>query len=184
MSNVFMRNAERYYDPTAGIALTNIERMERMEWKPGDIVTASRNTAEKKFIVLANDGFVLTGSVLLTREYESCVPVVCGEKMYANPYRLEYLNPNNYDLSLVRTATDAELTALRSAIARVLSLTTPVEAADIAQGAVLLPKLPESSFTDDYIEMVENQAKELIEAKTEARVYKGLYEQLLEKMTA
>lgn len=184
MKNDFMRNAERYYDPTAGAALTNIERTERLDWKPGDIVTASRNTAEKKFIVLANDGFVLTGSVLLTREYDSCVPVVCGEKMYANPYRLEYLNPNNYDLSLVRTATDAELTALRSAIARVLSLTTPVEAADIAQGAVLLPKLPESSFTDDYIEMVENQAKELIEAKTEARVYKGLYEQLLEKMTA
>lgn len=184
MSNVFMRNAERYYDPTAGIALTNIERMERMEWKPGDIVTASRGVAEKKFIILANDGFVLTGSVLLTREYELCVPVVCGEQMYVNPYRLEYLNPNNYDLSLVRTATDAELTALRSAIARVLSLTTPVEAADFAQGAVILPKLPESSFTDDYIEMVENQAKELIEAQTKARVFRNLYEKLLEKMTA
>lgn len=65
-----------------------------------------------------------------------------------------------------------------------LSLTTPVEAADIAQGAVLLPKLPESSFTDDYIEIVENQAKELIEAQTEARVFRDLYEKLLEKMTA
>lgn len=179
-----MRNAERYYDPTAGAALTNIERTECMEWKPGDIVTASRGVTEKKFIVLANDGYILTGSVLLTREYETCVPVVCGEQMYANPYRIEYLNPNNYDLSLVRVATDAELTALRSAIARVLSLTTPVEAADIAQGAVILPKLPESSFTDEYIEMVENQAKELIEAQTEARVYRSLYEKLLERMTA
>lgn len=184
MSNAFMRNAERYYDPTVGIALTNIERMERMDWKPGDIITASRDTTEKKFIVLANDGYVLTGAVLLTKEYDTFVPIICGGKMYANPYRLGYLNPNNYDLSLVRTATDAELTALRSAIARVLSLTTPVEAADIAQGAVILPKLPESSFTDDYIEMVENQAKELIEAQTEARVFRNLYEKLLEKMTA
>ena len=186
MSNVFMRNAERYYDPTAGIALTNIERMERMEWKPGDIVTASRNTAEKKFIVLANDGFVLMGSVLLTREYESCVPVVCGEKMYANPYRLEYLNPNNYDLSLVRTATDAELIALRAAIVKVLSLPTVYDA--------MTPKTLDDAAVDndpdkimvsaEEMDMIQNQAKELIEARTEAKVFRSLYEKLLERMTA
>lgn len=173
-----MRNAERYYDPTAGIALTNIERMERMEWKPGDIVTASRGITEKKFIVLATDGFVLTGSVLLTREYESCVPVVCGEQMYANPYRLEYINPNNYDLSLVRVATDTELTALRAAIAKVLALP------EVHEAVLMEQPEPAASYTDDYIEMVENQAKELIEARTEAKVYRSLYEKLLERMTA
>lgn len=178
MRSDYIRNAERYYDPTAGIALTNIERMERMEWKPGDIVTASRGVTEKKFIVLANDGFVLTGAVLLTREYESCVPVVCGEQMYANPYRLEYVNPNNYDLSLVRVATDTELTALRAAIAKVLALPEVHEAVPMEQ-----PE-PAASYSDDYIEMVENQAKELIEARTEAKVYRSLYEKLLEKMTA
>ena len=50
-----MRNAERYYDPTAGAALTKIEREKRMDWKPGDIVTASRDTAEKKFIQFSEE---------------------------------------------------------------------------------------------------------------------------------
>ena len=177
MSNAFMRNAERYYDPTAGIALTNIERTERMDWKPGDIVTASKDTAEKKFIVLANDGYVLTGTVLLTREYDSFVPIICGGKMYANPYRLEYLNMNNYDLSLARVATDAELDALRAAIVNILQIPTPTEAAEEDSTDSIM-------VTAEEIDMMQNQAKELIEARTEAKVYRDLYERLLEKMTA
>ncbi len=179
MSNAFMRNAERYYDPTAGIALTNIERMERMDWKPGDIVTASRDTAEKKFIVLANDGYVLTGTVLLTREYDAFVQIICGGKMYANPYRLEYLNMNNYDLSLVRVATDAELDALRAAIANILQIPTPTEAAEEEEDST-----DSIMVTAEENDMMQNQAKELIEARTEAKVYRDLYERLLEKMTA
>lgn len=180
MSNVFMRNAERYYDPTAGAALTKIEREKRMDWKPGDIVTASRDTAEKKFIVLANDGYVLTGTALLTREYDAFVPIICGGKMYANPYRLEYLNMNNYDLSLVRVATDAELDALRAAIAKVLLLPTSTEAAEDEEAE----DHDSIMVTAEEIDMMQNQAKELIEARTEAKVYRELYERLLEKMTA
>ena len=50
------RNAERYYDPTAGAAITNIEKGERMNWNIGDIITATRqgNPVEKKLLVLAN----------------------------------------------------------------------------------------------------------------------------------
>lgn len=160
--------------------MTNVEREKRMDWKPGDIVTASRGITEKKFIVLANDGFVLTGSVLLTREYDSCVPVICGDKMYANPYRIEYLNPNNYDLSLVRVATDSELDALRAAIANILLLPKPTEAAEDEED-----EDPDNIMvTAEEIDMMQNQAKELIEARTEAKVYRDLYERLLEKMTA
>lgn len=180
MRSDFIRNAERYYDPTAGAALTKIEREKRMDWKPGDIVTASRDTAEKKFVVLANDGYVLTGTVLLTREYDAFVPIVCGGKMYANPYRLEYLNMNNYDLSLVRVATDAELDALRAAIANILLITTLPETArdEETEDANTI------MVTAEEIDMMQNQAKELIEARTEAKVYRDLYERLLEKMTA
>lgn len=181
MRSDFIRNAERYYDPTAGAALTKIEREKRMDWKPGDIVTASRDTAEKKFIVLANDGYVLTGTVLLTREYDSFVPIVCGGKMYANPYRLEYLNMNNYDLSLVRVATDAELDALRAAIANILQIPTPTEAAEEEAEEDSTDSI---MVTAEEIDMMQNQAKELIEARTEAKVYRDLYERLLEKMTA
>lgn len=179
MRSDFIRNAERYYDPTAAAALTKIEREKRMDWKPGDIVTASRDTAEKKFIVLANDGYVLTGTVLLTREYDVFVPIICGGKMYANPYRLEYLNMNNYDLSLVRVATDAELDALRAAIANILQIPTPTEAAEEEEDST-----DSIMVTAEEIDMMQNQAKELIEARTEAKVYRDLYERLLEKMTA
>lgn len=179
MRSDFIRNAERYYDPTAAAALTKIEREKRMDWKPGDIVTASRDTAEKKFIVLANDGYVLTGTVLLTREYDSFVPIVCGGKMYANPYRLEYLNMNNYDLSLVRVATDAEMDALRAAIANILQISTPTETAEEEEDST-----DSIMVTAEEIDMMQNQAKELIEARTEAKVYRDLYERLLEKMTA
>lgn len=179
MRSDFIRNAERYYDPTAAAALTKIEREKRMDWKPGDIVTASRDTAEKKFIVLANDGYVLTGTVLLTREYDAFVPIVCGGKMYANPYRLEYLNMNNYDLSLVRVATDAELDALRAAIANILQIPTPTETAEEEEDST-----DSIMVTAEEIDMMQNQAKELIEARTEAKVYRDLYERLLEKMTA
>ena len=179
MRSDFIRNAERYYDPTAAAALTKIEREKRMDWKPGDIVTASRDTAEKKFIVLANDGYVLTGTVLLTREYDAFVPIVCGGKMYANPYRWEYLNMNNYDLSLVRVATDAELDALRAAIANILQIPTPTETAEEEEDST-----DSIMVTAEEIDMMQNQAKELIEARTEAKVYRDLYERLLEKMTA
>ena len=179
MRSDFIRNAERYYDPTAAAALTKIEREKRMDWKPGDIVTASRDTAEKKFIVLANDGYVLTGTVLLTREYDAFVPIICGGKMYANPYRLEYLNMNNYDLSLVRVATDAELDALRAAIANILQIPTPTETAEEEEDST-----DSIMVTAEEIDMMQNQAKELIEARTEAKVYRDLYERLLEKMTA
>lgn len=165
--------------PTAAAALTKIEREKRMDWKPGDIVTASKDTAEKKFIVLANDGYVLTGTVLLTREYDSFVPIVCGGKMYANPYRLEYLNMNNYDLSLVRVATDAEMDALRAAIANILQIPTPTETAEEDEDST-----DSIMVTAEEIDMMQNQAKELIEARTEAKVYRDLYDRLLEKMTA
>lgn len=180
MKNNLYRNAEHYYDPTAGAALNNVEREKLMDWKPGDIVTASRGITEKKFIVLANDGFVLTGSVLLTREYDTCVPVVCGDKMYANPYRIEYINPNNYDLSFVRVATAEELDALRTAIANILMITTLPETAKDEEAE----DHDSIMVTAEEIDMMQNQAKELIEARTEAKVYRDLYERLLEKMTA
>ena len=89
---------------------------------------------------------------------------------------------NNYDLSLVRVATDAELDALRAAIANILQIPTLTEEDDDEdQEDESTGKI---TVSDEYFEMVQNQAKELIEARTEAKVYRDLYERLLEKMTA
>lgn len=166
MANQFNRNAEQYYDPTAGAALTNIEKGERMEYKVGDIISAVRQGSplEKRLIVLANDGYVLTGCVLLAKEMANCVPVMCNVEMYANPYRLEHISFGTNDIKLIRVATDEELTAVQEAVRTALGFDCHEEQEE------------EDSVLAD---LAEAQAKELIEAAARADVYKELYENLL-----
>ena len=56
---------------------------------------------------------------------------------------------------------------------------TPTEAAEEEEDST-----DSIMVTAEEIDMMQNQAKELIEARTEAKVYRDLYERLLEKMTA
>ena len=164
------RNAEKYYDPTAGAAITNIEKGERMNWNIGDIITATRqgNPVEKKLLVLANDGYVLTGMILLSREMSNCIPVMCGTQMYANPYRLDHVSFGTNDIQLVRVATEEELTAAQEAVKTALGFEYSND--------------DDADHEDDISELsdlAEAQAKELIEATTRAAVYQSLYENLL-----
>ena len=166
------RNAERYYDPTAGAAITNIEKGERMNWNIGDIITATRqgNPVEKKLLVLANDGYVLTGMILLSREMSNCIPVMCGTQMYANPYRLDHVSFGTNDIQLVRVATEEELMAAQEAVKTALGFEYSND--------------DDADHEDDISELsdlAEAQAKELIEATTRAAVYQELYENLLKR---
>ena len=166
------RNAEKYYDPTAGAAITNIEKGERMNWNIGDIITATRqgNPVEKKLLVLANDGYVLTGMILLSREMSNCIPVMCGTQMYANPYRLDHVSFGTNDIQLVRVATEEELTAAQEAVKTALGFEYSND--------------DDADHEDDISELsdlAEAQAKELIEATTRAAVYQELYENLLKR---
>lgn len=168
-----MRNAERYYDPTAGIALKNVEMEKRMEYKSGDVIMISRNGKEKAFVTLMGNGYVLTGCALFPSEQNDCVQILCRGKMWANPYRIEFvsLTSGDYDISYVRTAADAELEALKAAIAKAMTLPA-VDAAKV------------ETMDESPIEAAENQAKELIEARTEARVYRDMCDRLLEMVMA
>ena len=167
----FYLNAERYYDPTAGAALVTVEKGERMEWEVGDIVSASRegSPVEKKFLVLANDGYVLTVLELLSMEIGGCVPVVCNEKMFVNPYRLTYVSLSSNTVELVQTATAEELARVRLALRKVFGF------------GVVEPEAEEPEEDDGLTELLDEQAKQLIEANAKADVYKGLYEELLMK---
>ena len=162
------RNAERYYDPTAGAAITNIEKVECMNWNIGDIITATRqgNPVEKKLLVLANDGYVLTGMILLSREMSNCIPVMCGTQMYANPYRLDHVSLSTNDIQLNRTASDEELTAAQDAVRKAFGFEY-----DHAE--------QEDEEDSALADLAEAQAKELIEANARADIYKEMYENLL-----
>lgn len=165
------RNAERYYDPTAGAALTNIEKGERMNWNIGDIITATRqgNPVEKKLLVLANDGYVLTGMILLSREMSNCITVMCGTQMYANPYRLDHVSLSTNDIQLNRTASDEELTAAQDAVRKAFGFEY-----DHAEQE-------DDEDDSELADLAEAQAKELIEANARVDIYKELYENLLER---
>lgn len=169
MASEFHRNAERYYDPTAGAALINIEKGESMEYKVGDIISAVRQGSplEKRLIVLANDGYVLTGCILLAKEMANCVPVMCNVEMYANPYRLAYISFGTNDIKLIRVATDEELMAVKEAVRNALGFEYYHEEQE------------EEEEDSDLADLAEAQAKELIEATTRAAVYQSLYENLL-----
>lgn len=148
--------------------MTNIERTERMDWNVGDIITATRqgSSVEKKLLVLANDGYVLTGLILFAREMSNCIPVMCGTQMYANPYRLDHVSLRTNDIQLNRTASDEELTAAQDAVRKAFGFEY-----DHA----------EQEDDEDDSELAEAQAEELIEATTRAAVYQELYENLLER---
>ena len=171
MASEFHRNAERYYDPTAGAALLTVEKGERMEYKVGDVISAVRQGSplEKRLIVLANDGYVLMGCVLLAKEMANCVPVMCNVEMYANPYRLEHISFGTNDIKLIRVATDEELVAVKEAVRTALGFEYYHEEQE------------EEEEDSELADLAEAQAKELIEATTRAAVYQELYENLLKR---
>ena len=71
-----MRNSEGYYDPTAGIAIRNVERNERMmqEFKRGDIfyveksgsraASGSNQPEGRPALIVSNDRFNKTSDIL------------------------------------------------------------------------------------------------------------------------
>lgn len=166
--NDLFRNGEQYFDPTAGAAISNIERGEVMEYKAGDIVRLTRATGTpREFAVLAADSDTIVGIGLHDTEYPGDIEVLCYTPMYASPMRLEFANLRFATASFLKAMTEHELFALRDAVADILS----IEHADIAE-----------DVPDEVIDAAEEQAKELIEARATARVYKELYENLLSQM--
>lgn len=141
-----------------------------MEYKVGDVISAVRQGSplEKRLIVLANDGYVLMGCVLLAKEMANCVPVMCNVEMYANPYRLEHISFGTNDIKLIRAATDEELMAVKEAVRTALGFDCHEEQEDEEEDSELA-------------DLAEAQAKELIEATTRAAVYQELYENLLKR---
>lgn len=140
-----------------------------MDYKVGDVVSATRQGSpqEKRLIVLVNDGYVLTGCILLAKEMPNCIPVMCNVEMYANPYRLEHISFGTNDIKLIRVATDEELVAVKEAVKTALGFEYYHEEQE------------DDEDDSELADIAEAQAKELIEANARADIYKELYENLL-----
>lgn len=197
MSGCFSRNAEQYYDPTAGAALNEWERSRKMQIKPGDVVRFVRQGTtfqhEVPFAVLAVSGTMVTGLRLYDTDWGGSVPIVCGGQLYAHPYQIEWFNKLKADVDYVRTMTESEYSALREAVADVLGLDKPVPVVVRTEETHpetvddIAPEDDEDSGTEvaeinaEAIKRAEELAQEVIKERTRADIFEGLYHDLLGK---
>ena len=195
--SVLYRNNEKYYDPTAGAALKELERSRKMEIKPGDVVRVVRQGTtfpqEVPFAVLAVSGTMVTGLRLYDTDKGGSVPIVCGVQLYAHPYQLEWFNSRKAEVSYVRTMTESENSALREAVADVLGLSKP------APVVVRMEETPPETVDDiapeddedggaevaeinaEAIKRAEELAQIVIKERTRGDIFEDLYHHLLGK---
>ena len=197
MSGCFSRNAEQYYDPTAGAALQEWERSRKMEIKPGDVLRVVKQGTtfpqEVPFAVLGGAGAVVTGLRLYDTDKGGSVPIVCGVQLYAHPYQLEWFNSRKAEVSYVRTMTESEYSAMREAVADVLGLSKPAPV--VVRMEETPPETVDDIATEDdedggtevaeinaeAIKRAEELAQECIKERTRADIFEGLYHDLLGK---
>ena len=162
------KNPEGYADPTAYHAITKIQG-EDME--KGTVIKYKDNRENETLLVtLGSDGEVVTGITLMPTRRNGAIPV-CG--LYASPERIRYMYFNSIpDYEVVMYASDDDLTALLIAVAGYIGLEIVSDKEMPAEDEEPVKTAPAASDA------------RVIQLETEARIYKGLYESLLAKVTA
>lgn len=169
------RNAEGYFDPTAGSALKNIlesenKKMNDFEINNGDIFEvelANRNTGF--FVILSAHEDV--SSVLRLTEYDDQpFKVVCQGMKYTNPDMIQYIF-NSKIVNFVRRMTEDEYKELMDSVMDSL-------------GYIPTMKQHEAQVQTVQVHEVKNDAdsEEIVKVKAERDIYKNLYENLIGSM--
>ena len=162
------KNPEGYADPTAYHAITKIQG-EDME-KGTVIKYKDSRGSETLMVTLGSDGEVVTGITLMPSRRNGAIPV-CG--LYASPERIRYMYINSIpDYEVAMYASDDDLTALLTAVAGYIGLEIVSDKEMPAEDEEPVKTAPAASDA------------RIVELETEARIYKGLYETLLAKVTA
>lgn len=153
------RNSEWYSDPTAYNAIKNAD-------KPlaGEIYTINRNGLLKTVLIIAANGDVCNIVELIAEEKEGTMPVRAKAMMYTNPRMLQYTFVSQLG-DFVRRLSEAEFQPILEGIVDALHITirneTPAQTPAPA---------PEPVMVTDPV------------AEVEARIYKQLYLDLLDKV--
>jgi len=181
MDNELLRNGSGYIDQTAYKAITNIQKGENdMEFKRGEIFEyeqLGRGEIRKALIVSADfrskDRYL--NAILLTEEPKGNinVPIVCEGMMYADCGMVSFVSNDRLD-NFIRRATDAEMQEIEKDIAKCLGIELKMHSDELLVEST--PLLPAQESTVEFF------SEELAELKTEAKIYKNLYENLLAKV--
>lgn len=179
MDKELFRNGSGYVDITAYKALSNIEKeinnME-LEFNRGEIFEyeeVNRNTFRKALIISADfrAGERSQSVILLAEEPkgEINVPIVCEGMMYADCGRVSFAMADRIG-RFIRKATAEEMAQIDEGVAKCLG---------IKQKTVEVPVQVSAQYpSETHLKSAEMLAR----ARTEAGIYKNLYEQLLEKV--
>lgn len=162
------KNPEGYADPTAYHA---IKKTQGEDMEKGTVIKYKDNRENETLMVtLGSDGEVVTGITLMPSRRNGAIPV-CG--LYASPERIRYMYFNSIpDYEVAMYASDDDLTALLTAVAGYIGLEIVSDKEMPAEDEEPVKTAPAASDA------------RVIQLETEARIYKGLYESLLAKVTA
>lgn len=197
MDKELYRNGSGYADPTAYKALQNYQKGEQnMEYKRGEIFKYKIGYDYKPALVVsadyrANDN-ILNIIVLTDEEKRDSVQIVCNGIKYADCSFISYGYAGSFG-SFIRKATDAEMEAIDAGITKSLGLEMQVVELPTASVAEVIAPLMEEQVEVPWVKIAKDELEELIKgqldslegiasAKTEASIYKNLYEQLLAKV--
>lgn len=185
MDRELFRNGSGYVDITAYKALSNIEKENsKMEFNRGEIFEyeqVGRGDIRKALIISADfrakDRFL--NAILLTEEPKGDhnVQVVCEGMMYADCGMVSFVSNDRLG-NFIRTATEAEMRQIDEGIAKCLGIERKTVEVPVEK-IVEVPAQNSAHYPPEKHLML---AERLASAKTQADIYKNLYEQLLEKV--
>lgn len=162
------KNPEGYADPTAYHA---IKKVQGDSMSRGAVIKFEDSRGQDVFmVILGDDGEVATGIQLFTSARRDSIPVY---GLYATPSRLRFMYFNNIpDYKIDGYLSDSDLKALLAAVGAYLGFEVVAGEGTTTEALEPVKTAPAASDT------------RIVELETEARIYKGLYEALLAKVTA
>lgn len=170
MDKDFKFNHEKYHDPTAYKALSNVQKGEMMNLndnRTGEIWDVSnKNGMDYKALVIADNGQVVTCIKLVDEETNNCdFSIICQGEKYGSSRMIQHTF-TQFCETFQRKLKDEEFRDIMDKVARSLGIETKCEAGDTV----------EEFISGQLTEM------ELEKTKIQLEVYKGLYDDLIKKV--
>ena len=174
MDKDFKFNHEKYYDPTAYKALSNVQKGEMMNLndnRTGEIWDVStKNGMDYKALVIADNGQVVTCIKLVDEETNNCdFSIICQGKKYGSSRMIQHTF-TQFCETFLRKLKDEEFRDIMDKVAGSLGIESKCELKGTVEEFIPLPE------PDKFTEM------ELEKTKIQLEVYKGLYDDLIKKV--
>lgn len=198
MRDDIRRNGDGYVDVTAYMALRKVIKEEsRMEYKAGDIVDISTTNGDRTALIInGNKDYATIGMLFDSQRECNNVAVSARHIMYMDAGRLAYVYWDKV-IGLVRTASEIQFASYMGSISKALGLDKYVEPKTVPEIREASRVIDMDNLAADLTDALRKEIREVIEdcipvnvanqeatdevirAKAERDVYKGLYENLL-----